>query len=136
MDAHDDNLVKRRELAFCSLHPDPDQASTAAAVLVELEGVLHVEVVDRGSLHVHYHLLAICLADIEDLLVGRGFHLSSHLLYKLKRALYRYTEETQLANLGCARGESNCTQKIFANSYRQREHGCQDERPEHWRHYL
>jgi hypothetical protein len=136
MDAQAESLVKRREIAFCTLHPDPDQASTAATLLVELEGVLHVEVRDRATLHIHYHLLAVCLADIEDHLVAQGFNLDSRLLHKLRRALYRYTEETQRANLGCARGESNCTQKIFANSYRQREHGCQDDRPEHWRHYL
>jgi hypothetical protein len=104
--------------------------------LLDIEGVHRVEVVDAASVEVHYHLLMICLADIEGLLEQNGFHLDNRLVYKIRRALYHYTEETQRANLGCAKGESNCTQKVFVNRYRKREHGCQDDRPEHWRRYL
>lgn len=136
MEPQDDSLFKQREIAFCTLHPDPDQAGSAAALLIDIEGVERVEVAGKASLHVHYHLLVICLADIEALLEQRGFHLDNRLIHKIRRALYHYTEETQRANLGCARGESNCTQKVFVNRYRQRDHGCQDERPEHWRRYL
>jgi hypothetical protein len=87
-------------------------------------------------LRVTYHLLEICLADIEALLEQHGFHLDNRLMHKIKRALYRYTEDTQRANLGCAKGESNCTEKVFVNRYRNRDHGCQDVRPDHWRRYL
>lgn len=136
METQDESLYKRREIVFCTLHPDPDQAGSAAALLLDIEGVHRVEVVDAASVEVHYHLLMICLADIEGLLEQNGFHLDNRLVYKIRRALYHYTEETQRANLGCARGESNCTQKVFVNRYRKREHGCQDDRPEHWRRYL
>jgi hypothetical protein len=135
MDAQGDSLIKRREIAFCTLHPDPDQAGSAAALLVEVEGVERAEVVNPGMLEVHYHLLATCLADIEQLLEASGFHLDNRLVHKIRRALYHYMEETQRANLGCQQGE-NCTQKVFVNRYRSRDHGCQDDRPEHWRRYL
>lgn len=136
MNSPGENLLKRREIAFCTLHPDPNQAGSAVALLREVDGVRAAEVVNPGLLEVHYHLLAICLEDIETLLERNGFHLDNRLLHKLKRALYHYSEEAQRANLGCAKGESNCTQKVFVNRYRKREHGCQDDRPEHWRRYL
>lgn len=131
-----DGLFKEREIAFCTLHPDPDQAGSAATLLIEIEGVHNVQVVNAGTLMVSYHLLIVCLADIEDLLEQRGFHLDNGLMYKIRRALHHYTEETQRANLGCKRGEANCTEKVFVNRYRKREHGCQDDRPDYWRRYL
>lgn len=136
MEETDHDLVKEREIAFCTLHPDDNQADSAAALLIEVEGVFRVNAKQPAVLHISYHLLSICLADIELLLIEKGFHLDNRLVHKVRRALFHYTEETQRANLGCAKGESNCTQKVFVNSYRQREHGCQDDRPEHWRRYL
>lgn len=131
-----DSLIKRREVAFCTLHPDRQQAHSAAAALENVLGVRQLEVPSDALLRVEYHLLEITLADIENLLEARGFHLDNRLIVKLRRALYHYTEETQRANLGCAKGESNCTQKVFATSYKRRDHGCRDERPDHWRRYL
>ena len=136
METPGDSLYKKREIVFCTLHPDPDQAGSAAALLIDIDGVEHVEVVDAGALEIHYHLLAVCLADIEALLEQNGFHLDNRLVYKIRRALHHYTEETQRANLGCTKGEANCTQKVFVNRYRNREHGCQDDRPDYWRRYL
>jgi hypothetical protein len=136
MDNQGDSLQRQREIAFCSLHPDDDQARSAADFLIAIDGVERVDVIDTVNLVVRYHLLVICLADIEGLLELRGFHLDNRLMYKIRRALFHYTEETQRANLGCAKGDANCTQKVFANRYRKREHGCQDDRPEHWRRYL
>lgn len=131
-----DSLFKEREIAFCTLHPDPDQAVSAAALLVETDGVQQVRAIDGNRLEVVYHLLDITLADIEALLERHGFHLDNGLVHKIRRALSHYTEETQRANFGCAKGESNCTAKVFVNRYRKRDHGCQDDRPEHWRRYL
>ncbi len=136
MDDLAEDLIKEREISFCTLHPDPDQAGSAAALLLELDGVHRVEVIDAGTLQIRYHLLVICLIDIEEMLEHNGFHIDNGLMNKVRRALFHYTEETQRANLGCARGEANCTQKVFVNRYRNREHGCQDDRPEHWRRYL
>jgi len=131
-----ESLFKVREIVFQELHPDPDQAGSAAALLVELEGVDRVEAITPDTVQVAYHLLAITLAQIEGLLESNGFHLDNGLVYKIRRALHHYTEETQRANLGCAKGETNCTQKVFVNRYRKRDHGCQDDRPEHQRRYL
>lgn len=131
-----DSLFMEREIEFQTLHPDPDQAGSAAVLLLEIDGVERSEAIGPQTLQVVYHLLAITLADIECLLERNGFHLDNGLVYKLRRALYHYTEETQRANLGCPKGDANCTQKVFVNRYRKREHGCQDDRPEHWRQYL
>jgi hypothetical protein len=136
MDKQGDSLTKRREIAFCTLHPDPTQAHSAVALLLDVEGVTQAKALNNATLEVHYHLRTICLADIEALLENKGFHLDNRLVHKIRRALYQYTEETQRANLGCPRGESNCTEKVFASTYRKREHGCQDDRPDHWRRYL
>ncbi|MCB1789368.1 MAG: hypothetical protein KDJ27_07390 [Gammaproteobacteria bacterium] len=131
-----ESLYKRREIAFCTLHPDPQQARSAATFLGEIKGVSHVEVVHKAAIEVQYLLVAITLAEIEDLLVQNGFHLDNRLMHKIKRALYHYTEDTQRANLGCNKGDPNCTEKVFVNRYRNRDHGCQDDRPDHWRRYL
>ena len=132
----DESLIKQRELVFCKLHPDDRQAHTAAAVLESVEGVIHLGAPENHLLHVEYHLLQITLVEIEYILQLRGFHLDNGLVQKLKRALFHYTEETQRANLGCQKGDANCTQKVFATSYKRREHGCRDDRPDHWRRYL
>jgi len=131
-----DSLFMEREIEFRTLHPDPNQAGSAAVLLIDIEGIHRAEPLGPATLQVAYHLTVITLADIEQLLERSGYHLENGLVYKIRRALYHYTEETQRANLGCPKGDANCTQKVFANRYRKREHGCQDERPEHWRHYL
>ena len=136
MEEHNDNLIKVREIAFCTLHQDPNQAGSAAALLIDIDGIHEVDVKQPALLSVTYHLLSLSLVDIETLLEARGFHLDNRLVHKVRRALFHYTEETQRANLGCAKGESNCTQKVFVNRYQSREHGCQDDRPDHWRRYL
>ena len=136
VEEHNDNLIKVREIAFCTLHPNGDQAGSAAALLVDLEGIHHVDVKQPSLLSVTYHLLVLRLADIETMLEEKGFHLDNRMIHKIRRALFHYTEETQRANLGCSKGESNCTQKVFVNRYQNRDHGCQDERPDHWRRYL
>ncbi|MEJ2575752.1 MAG: hypothetical protein P8106_03445 [Gammaproteobacteria bacterium] len=136
MDEATEDFIKLREISFNTLHPDPRQAYAAATLLEDVAGVLELEVVDDALLRVRYHILQTTLADLEALVEERGFHLDNGIIQKVKRALYRYTEETQRANLGCTKGESNCTRKVFATSYQQRDHGCRDERPQLWRRYL
>jgi len=131
-----DGLAKAREIAFCTLHPDKDQAATAAALLNDLDGIDAVERISAAQIRVHYQINHVCLADIEALLADRGFHLDNALIHRMRRALVHYMEETQRINMGCGKGESNCTTKVFINRYRNRDHGCQDERPRHWRRYL
>ena len=78
----------------------------------------------------------LTLEEIEEAITEIGLHIDDGLLFRIRRALHYYSEETQRANLGCSRGESNCTTKVFAVRYRALDHGCRDHRPEHWRRYL
>ncbi len=128
-------LVKQREIRFCQLHADTTQAHSASLVLSDVEGVHRVQPMEPHLLHISYDVSLITLNIIEEALVELGYHLDNSLMYKLKRALYYYTEETQRANLGLE--EACCPDKqMFINHYLRRRHGCRDERPEHWRNYL
>jgi len=136
MNEEADNLLKHREIAFSKLHPDPNQAQTATLLLSDLDGVRHVHFVSPTFMRISYQVLQISLQDIEDILKELGFHLDNRLIYRMKRSLYYYTEETQRANNGCIKGDSNCTQKVFIKRYQAMKHGCRDQRPAHWRKYL
>ena len=134
MEDHDS--IKHREIVFETLHPDCDQARTAALRLADVEGIEEVQVISPTALRVTYDLLSVSLEQIEEALDAAGFHLCGKLLHRLRRALYYYSEETQRANAGCAKGESNCTREVFIQRYRRMDHGCRDNRPGHWRKYL
>ncbi len=118
---------------------DPQLTAPGAALLLaDARGVQAVEVLDTYHLQVHYDLRQVGLEQLETALAEVGFHLDNSLLSKLRRALAYYTEENRRATLGlealsCARG---CAFKVFANRYRQLDHGCRDPRPEHLRRYL
>lgn len=131
-----DDLIKHREILFDALHPDSHQARTAAGLLQDREGILRLRPLSPLSLFVAYDLRHQSLAAIEQLLCEAGLHLDNSLFSKLKRSLFYYTEETLRANLGCENGRSNCTREVFVQRYLKLPHGCRDERPEHWRHYL
>jgi hypothetical protein len=136
MEIPPDERIKRREIAFRELHPNPDQAGTAARFLAEADGVVTCEAASPTLVRVSYDVLAITLREIEEALEELGLHLDNRLFLRLKRALCYYTEDTLRANCGCPQGTSNCTKKVFATRYQQIEHGCRDQRPEHWRRYL
>ena len=136
MDVHSDKLLKHREIAFSKLHPDPNQAQTAILLLSDLEGVKHAHFVSPTFMRISYDVMHITLEQIESILTEMGFHLDNRLIYRMKRALYFYTEETQRANQGVARGDQNTTQKVFIKRYQSVKHGCRDQRPTHWRKYL
>ena len=136
MEANSDNLLKHREIAFSKLHPDPNQAETAILVLADLEGVQHAHLVSPTLLRISYDVVHITLEQIESILTEMGFHLDNRLIYRMKRALYYYTEDTQRTNHGLAKCDQNCTQKVFIKRYQSVKHGCRDQRPTHWRKYL
>ncbi len=103
-----------------------------------LEGLsdrLEVRYLSPSVIQVEYSILDTCLEHIEAYLVDAGLHLDNRLICRLKRSLYHYSEETQRAVHGCPKGASNCTDMIFVNQYRRRDHGCRDNRPSHWRNY-
>ena len=127
---------KQRDVMFHPLHDDQNQALTACQMLADIDGIILTEALSELHLVIRYDLRFFTLADIEELLTTVGFHLDNNLLIKLKRALYRYTEETERANMGCPEGQANCTREVFINRYQNLPHGCRDKRSPHWRNYL
>lgn len=136
MKSDSDSLIKVREIAFSALHADKNQAGTAIQLLQDCDGVDKVERLSDTRLRVSYNIRNATLEAIEGLLQDFGFHLDNALVYRMRRALVSYMEQTQRSNMGCDQGESNCTTRVFINRYQQRRHGCQDDRPQHWRRYL
>lgn len=135
MDRDNSELVKHREIRFCRLHPDQQQAHSASLVLADVEGIEIIRPQNPFLLHISYDLTYLNLKLIEDVLIDLGYHLDNSLMVKLKRALYYYTEEVERANLGIE--ESGFADKqVFINRYLKLRHGCRDERPEYWRNYL
>jgi len=135
MDIETQELIKQREIGFSDLHPDPDQAQSALLLLSDVEGIENVVVFSKHAIGVEYDIRNITLRIIEDALIEMGFHIDNSLLAKLRRALYYYTEETQLENLGYDHPDSKSTTEIFINRYAQLKHGCRDERPVYYHHY-
>ena len=130
-----EELIKRREIHFCHLHPDPDQARSALLLLSDADGVMDISFIDELCLSIVYDVRLLTLQAIEDVLLRLGYHLDNRLLIRMKRALYSYSEETQRANLGSF-VETDTTTKVFVKRYSINYHGCRDKRPEHWRKYL
>jgi hypothetical protein len=127
-------LFKRREVLFQEVHPDREQARSAARLLAGVEGVLEASATTPIRLEIAYDLARISLRDIESALEEVGFHLDSSLLSKVRRAVWYYAEDTQRANLGCD-DPRNCARRIFIDAYTHHAHGCRDDRPEHLRQY-
>jgi len=134
MDEENHELIKHREIAFCSLHANPEQAKSALFFFSDVEGISHLELSNTHKLNISYDIRILTLQVLEEALIELGYHLDNSLLYKLKRALYYYTEETQQENIGCSKGQ--CTRDIFINRYDRLKHGCRDDRPAYWRKYL
>ena len=128
-------VVKRREIRFCHLHPDNNQARSALLLLADAEGIVDIKLIDNLCLHVAYDVRFLTLQSLENVLIRIGYHLDNRLLTRMKRALYAYSEETQRANLGCEDSTDNTTM-VFVKRYTANYHGCRDKRPEHWRKYL
>jgi hypothetical protein len=128
-----EDLIKKREIRFCHLHPDKNQARSALLLLSDAEGIIDVQYGDALCLYVSYDVRLLTLQAIENVLIRLGFHLDSRLLSRMKRALYIYSEDTQRTNLGCS--EITDTTMVFVNR-QAKGNRCRDRRPEHWRKYL
>jgi len=115
--------------------PAGNDARKALRLLLDARGIENVRALNDDSIQVCYDIRQVTLQVLETALVEVGFHLDESLLIKMKRALFYYTEETQLMNLGYQHNQASSTLDIFVNCYDQREHGCRDERPEYLRHY-
>ncbi|MBK1649630.1 hypothetical protein [Rhabdochromatium marinum] len=136
MDIPETDRIKHRQINFRDLHPERNDARTAAEFLREVDGVLSAEPTSPILLDLSYDILRIDLQEIDAALRELGLHLDNGLLYRMKRALAYYTEDTLRENHGIRRAESQSTKLVFAKRYQSIEHGCRDPRPEHWRRYL
>ena len=134
MEENHHDLIKQRELVFCSLHADPEQAKSAMFFFSDIKGILTLDLIETHRLAVEYDIRCITLQVMEEALIELGFHLDNSLLFKLKRALYYYTETIQCENMGGHKNHN--TRQIFINRYERMQHGCRDDRPQHWRKYL
>ena len=129
-----DTRIKHREIQFDAMHPDPNQVQSAMLLLADLDGVEASVVAAPQKLLVSYDVSIITLEDILAELVDNGFHIYNTLLFKLKQALYSYTEQTERANL--TNNQQSSSREMFVKQYQRRPHGCRDLRPHHWRNYL
>lgn len=138
MAEHSASSLKVREIRFSPLHPDSDQAESAFQLLSGLETIMGLVKESRTCLIVTYDLAEMTLAEIEDALVELGFHLDASLMCRLKRALYRFTEENERANLAAhpVRRLPSDAREAFVRQYLRHRHGCRDDRPQYWREYL
>lgn len=134
--ASSNDTIKHRLIHFAEIHPDPDQAASSMLLLHDVKGVLKLHHITPCCLSIQYNIQYLNLKALEDALASIGFHLDNSLVHKLKRALYHYSEEVQQANLGYTQNCKDFTKRIFINEYSHHEHGCRDDRPEHWREYL
>ncbi len=129
-------LPKVREIVFHPLQDASAPAQQALLDLGDLPGIHRLDVLGPSRLLVGYHLPLLTYRHLESLLRDKGYHLDNSLMCKLRRALWIYSEDTELANLGCPDGQCKTTRDVFIHAWRQRPHGCRDPRPKHWRHYL
>jgi len=128
--------IKHREISFCQLHPDRQQARSASLLLSDFDGVLEAVPLEDGlHLQISYSLRETSLFELETFLEEQGYHLDNTLLANLKRSLYHYSEETEIHNR-YLEAEKNSTRSVFISRYQQSERGCRDRRPGHWRRYL
>jgi hypothetical protein len=134
----DTDLIKHRDIGFQGPQAEREPAEQALLLLSDVEGMEQVSLLEGQRIGVSYDLRRLSYVELESALIEVGFHIDQNLLYKLKRALWTYTEATQRANLGLeAPGcVGQCAEKVFVRHYRSRSHGCRDARPRHWRRYL
>lgn len=136
MDPATFDFIKQHEIHFQNVDPAANDAREALRLLMDVQGVESIRALTPDCIQVRYDIRQITLQVFETALSEVGFHLDNGLLSKMKRALFYYTEETQLVNWGYQHGQANSTLDIFVSCYNQREHGCRDERPDYLRRYL
>ncbi|MDH5472522.1 MAG: hypothetical protein OEY61_06665 [Gammaproteobacteria bacterium] len=129
-------LIKTREIRFCHLHPDTNQARNALLLLSHADGIIDIQFIDKLCIYISYDVRQLTLQAIEGVLIRLGYHLDNRLIHRMKRALYAYSENTQRDNLGIEEQKTSNTTKIFVKRYANHQHNCRDKRPEHWRKYL
>ena len=127
---------KQRQRSIWLTEPsqDPDYADSAADLLRNARGVIHVEVARSDHLLVSYNVREITLQILEALLTEFGYKLRTSLFCRTMRALYYYIEDIECTSR--KHNQADCTRDAFITRYLRRPHGCRDHRPEYLRRYL
>jgi len=127
---------KQRQRSIWLTEPsqDPDYADSAADLLRNARGVIHVEVTRSDHLLVSYNVREITLQILEALLTEFGYKLRTSLFCRTMRALCYYIEDIECTS--CKHNQADCTRDAFITRYLRRPHGCRDHRPEYLRRYL
>lgn len=130
----DTDLRKKREILFSKF--PPGQVPEAADELRRVDAVDVEPKFEKRALAVGYDLQHHTLAELEDHLVDKGYHLDSTLLTKLTRALIHYVEETQLHNMVVPEKRLKPSpEEAYVKAWETRPHGDHDDTPPEWREY-
>ena len=127
---------KQRQRSIWLTEPsqDPDYADSAADLLRNARGVVHVQVARSDHLLVSYNVREITLQILEALLTEFGYKLRTSLFCRTIRSLCYYIEDIECTS--CKHDQADYTRDAFITRYLRRPHGCRDHRPEYLRRYL
>ena len=126
--------LKKRSIRLTSSADDPATIESAAGLLREVKGVLHVRIAGANRLVVSYNVRCITLQVIEALLTEFGYQLRTSFFCRTLRGLCYYLEDIECTS--ARHDQADCTREAFINRYLDRPHGCRDHRPEYLRRYL
>jgi hypothetical protein len=125
---HDDGtLKKRRDLRFHDT--PPGQARRALVRLAALPGVAVEAGARDDEVRISYSLAEHSFEEIQTILVGLGFHLDGSLLSRMRRALIRYVEETQIRNMNSPERLIKKSSEVYVRAWEHHPHGDHDETP-------
>ncbi len=126
--------LKKRSIRLTGSADDPAAIESAAGLLREVKGVLHVRIAGTNRLVVSYNVRRITLQVIEALLTEFGYQLHTSFFCRTLRGLCYYLEDIECTS--ARHDQADCTREAFINRYLDRPHGCRDHRPEYLRRYL
>jgi len=125
---------RQRSIRLTEPSQDPGYADSAADLLRNARGVVHVQVARSDHLLVSYNVREITLQILEALLTEFGYKLRTSLACRTMRALCYYIEDIECSS--CKHDQADYTRDAFITRYLRRPHGCRDHRPEYLRRYL
>jgi hypothetical protein len=134
-------VIKHRDIYFCSLHSNSNQTHSAVFIINDLQGVLMSHIIDHHHIQITYDLNQITLEEIEEILRVEGFNLNNSILAKIKRSIVFYCEEASRENSKKERLINDTHNKhyndvIYLRPQKKKLCDCRDHRDESWRHYL
>ena len=129
-----DKKLRQRSIRLVEPSQDPGYADSAADLLRNARGIIHVQVARSDHLLVSYNVREIKLQILEALLTEFGYTLRTSLVCRTMRALCYYIEDIECTS--CKHDQAECTRDAFITRYLRKPHGCQDRRPKYLRRYL